>query len=168
MEGAKHSALVTLIWTGWLGVILEGVWSGGGSSSVTRWENIFWGLCEEIEFSFVWGWGKHLSSLYPLWKKRWRKSQSAEKTNGDVLLLMARGGSTAIHMDTCKYYFPPRGACKGRVSSILLIINNSRVVKCLLKYPVSFSACLCAEQGKIVSMCEKGKWETRKQELGGR
>lgn len=65
-----------------------------------------------------------------------------------------------LPMDTCKYYFPPRGAYKGRVSSILLIINNGRTVKCLLKYPVSFSASLCAEQGEIVSTCEKGKYET--------
>lgn len=119
---------------------------------------IYFGACaRRLSFLLCGGEG----SIYPVYilcgKKRWRKSQSAEKTNGDVLLLMARGGSTAIHMDTCKYYFPPRGACKGRVSSILLIINNSRVVKCLLKYPVSFSACLCAEQGKIVSKCEKGK-----------
>lgn len=72
-----------------------------------------------------------------------------------------------LPMDTCKYYFPPRGDYKGRVSSILLIINNSRVVKCLLKYPVSFSASLCTEQGEIVSTCEKGKYVAGRQELGG-
>lgn len=158
MRGAKHSALVALIWTAWLGVILEGAWSGGGSSSVTRWENIFWGLCKEIEFSFVWGWGKHLSPVYILHgKKDGESHEEQRRQTGTCSCWWHREGAWLgnLPVDTQRLYFPPRGAYKGRVSSILLIINNSRTVKCLLKYPVSFSASPCAEQGEIC----KHVWE---------